>query len=340
MKKILLAVGVTLCMLLIIPPGSALPREDALAEFEKNLSECLTYDDYEKYAEEIKEKIAKDPHAADIDVLYYGLAKTRLEELGFLANKNDIESVRLYMKVGDAYYAEALTYVDKALRVAKSPRLELDGLFLKFLIYEKKFDTKKKEALFNEIAEKITRFSGDQKKNKRQLDRISYEFKKNALPERAVRIKVLYAEKAPRPSGIEVAEDMKKEAERLFAEEKFKKADTLYKHYFDIARNIFEKDTTAAATLEIADKYFKNRKYAQALGYYRGYLNEYPDLPSADYCAYRAGLCLYFAKNYPAAVRQLNGFLSEYPESKWFDKAFETLSRLFYQNPSREKAIE
>jgi len=340
MNKILFGAVLVFCMFSVIPLGIAFSSESAPGAVEKNLSECLTYDDYEKCADEIKKKIEKTHAPADTAALYYDLAKTRIEELKFLADKNDIESVRLYMDISDAYYSEALDSLDKASQGVLSTRMKLDTLFLKFLIYRKKFDIKKQEALFNEIANKIADFSDDNKENKRQLDRISYWFTKNALPEHALRIKVLYAEKAPRQSGIEVAGDIKKEADRLFAEQKFKEADALYKCYFAVARKISGEDATASATLKIADKYFETGKYTQALGYYREYLSEYPQSRLSDYCAYRIGLCLYLAKNYPAAVRQLDSFLKEHPGSKWFDDGFENLSRIRYEDKSPEKAVE
>ncbi|UCD55685.1 MAG: tetratricopeptide repeat protein [Candidatus Omnitrophota bacterium] len=340
-KRLLFNFTAVLCVLLVVAAGNVFPLGNTLEALENGLSKCRTYDDYEKYAEEIKEKMAEDPAAVDIGVLYYIIAKIRVEQLALLAKKNDVESVRLYMKVENIYYNQALTYLEDASRVATSKEFNLDILFLKFLICKEKFAAGKEGILFNEIADKIAAFSDSHAANKRELDRISGKFEEKGLSDYALMLKVLYARKALRPAGIEIAEEMKQRAEDSFGKGDFKKADAFYRHYFDIAGDNFDKDATAKSIAEVADKYFNKKEYGLALKYYRKYLDAYPDFEvGPDYCAYRVGQCLYFSKNYPDAIAQFNRFLHDYPGSKWFDGGFEHLSRLYYENPQRQKAIK
>lgn len=318
----------------------AFSDQDVLNTLEDKLQNCNTYDDYGKYISELKDKLAKDPGRKDADILYYAIARARVEELAYLAEQNDIESARIYMRVNDEYFNEALTYLDKASQVTKSKELMLDINFLRFLIFKNRFQSQRAEALFNDIVNKITTFSEDHALNKIQLDRISQKFDKKGLRDRALKLRVLYASRAGQDVATEIAEEIKKKADSAFEKGDTKRADTLYKYYIDIGRSAFGENLMAKKTLEIADGYFDKRRYTEALRYYDGFMKKYPNSESVDYCTYKIGLCLYANKNYPEAIVELESFLDTHPNSKYFDAGFESLSRAYYETLTREKGVE
>jgi tetratricopeptide (TPR) repeat protein len=95
-----------------------------------------------------------------------------------------------------------------------------------------------------------------------------------------------------------------------------------------------------ARIMDVGEKYFTAGKYRDAKKYYSFYLERYSDLPPADYCSYKLALSSYYMKDHIKTISQLESFLEKYKSSAWFDKAFETLAKVYYENLPRDKAIE
>jgi len=315
-------------------------KEEADLILDKALKKCQSHEDFEKLISQIDIVISGNPNNRNIDILYLGAAEARLRVLKSLAQKNDIESVRLYMQASSKYYDEASMYLDKALSATESKKLALDIYFLKFLIAKDRFQADKSNALINLIAERISEFSNSREMNMQQLNRIVRKFNQETLTDFALKLKLAYAAKAGEEAATEVAQGIKAEAEDLFEEGDFKKANILYKHYIQLADDVSGKDALAKDIVSIADDYFDRGRYAEAMMYYGEYLDNYSGSPLTDYCIYRLGQCLYFTKNYEHAVLQFNLLLNEHPNSRWFDDAFRELSKLYFEKPFDQRAID
>jgi tetratricopeptide (TPR) repeat protein len=84
---------------------------------------------------------------------------------------------------------------------------------------------------------------------------------------------------------------------------------------------------------------FKRGDYEKAVKHYRKILSVYKDYPEADHCAFRIAQSLYLGKNFRKAIIGFSEFLEGFPESGLFDEAFLALSRLYFEDPSPEKAV-
>ncbi len=302
-------------------------------------AQSQTYEDYEKRTEAIKTEINKNPNTENVDRLYYEIAEARLEELAILAKKNDIESVRLYMKVNDEYFNEAILYLDRTQKNTTSKSVILDVYTLKFLIAKERFQPEVAVAMFNEIAKSLAAFSKDPSINKDELTRISEKLLKKGFPEDALKLMVTYASIIPPKDAQAIAENIKYQADLAFEKNNYKQADTLYKHYTDIAKKVYKNSEVARSLVDIADSYFKRNHFREALTYYEEYLDKYSDFEHAAYCTYNAGKCFYISKNFPHAISQFKRVLNKYSDSIWFDKAFMALAKIYYETPKEEKAI-
>lgn len=313
--------------------------EDILKIVENTLPECKVHNDYEKFASEIKNLIQR-PDSKNADALYYAMAKIRLEQLRFLSKQNDIESGRLFMFLNEQYYNEALDYLDKSAGITKSKELLLDIYFLKLLIAKEKFLYEKTSAVFSEIINTILQYSNDSNLNKVQLIRLSDKFNEIGLRDYAVKLKVTYAAKIDPKGAQEIFEEMKKNADQYFAQGNMKEAAYLYEQYMRDAKPYFEKDEIAANVMDIAEKYFAAGKYKEARKYYEFYMQDYSDSKFIDYSSFRIALCFYYEKDYAKATSQLESFIVGYQNSIWYDKAFEVLARLYYENLPKDKAMD
>ncbi|MFH1593513.1 MAG: tetratricopeptide repeat protein [Candidatus Omnitrophota bacterium] len=313
--------------------------QKALSIFMEGCSKRDSFEDHEICASLMNEALESDPNAKNADVLHYGVAQTRFNELTMLTKKNDIESVKRYMQLGEGYYNDALMHLVKASNVTQSKQLMLDITFLKFVISKERFQKDREEALFNDMANRIANFSDDMDLNKKQLYRIADKFEGAGLTGRALNLKVLYAKRVGPEGALPVAKDLKDKAGQLFANGEFKKAKALYQNYIELGKDIFEKGAMANNILEIADSYFANRKYAEAVKIYEEFLAAYSDHPEADLSAFRIAQCLYLSKVYQQAQMQLSSFLDIYPDSQWFKDAYRYLARLYYENPSKPAAL-
>ena len=302
-------------------------------------AQSQTYEDYEKRVEAIKIEINKNPNIENIDRLYYEIAEARLEELAILAKKDDIESVRLYIKLNSEYFDEAILYLDRAQKITTSKQTKLDIYLLKFLISRDRFQSETAGALLNEIAKDLTEFSKNPEETRDELNRLCKKLVQKNLPEYALRLKGAYASVASPRDAQKIAEDIKYQADLAFEKNNYKEADMLYKYYTDMAKKVYEGKEVARSIVGIADSYFKRKHFREALAYYEEYLDKYGDLEDVPYCTYQAGKCFYISKNFPHAVSQFKKILDEYSESIWFDKAFMALAGIYYETPKKERAI-
>lgn len=306
---------------------------------EEAASRCGACEDFGKFANGVKKVISDKPNFKYISALYYVVAKARLDELACLSSKGDIESGRLYMSLNDEYRNEANECLDKALKDAKSKDLMLDISFLKFLATKEEFQSQKIEEFLNDMADKIAKYSDDAALNKRQLDRMSDEFISKGFGPYALRLKIAYAKRLDPKFAQEVFEDIRKDGDKNFAQGNARGANAIYDAYMEAAQGYFTKDVMAGKVMEIAEKYFGANRYSDARKYYESYAVNYPDSNVMDYCKYKTALCLSFEKSYAKAVAALEEFLGTYQNSVWFDRAFETLARIYFSNFPKDVAM-
>jgi tetratricopeptide (TPR) repeat protein len=311
----------------------------ALAVIKGTCSECRTYDDYEKLVSGIKE-MAQSSSAKNVDALYYGLGRFRIEQLTCLSRSTDLESGRLYTQVNDPYYTEALQYLDKAASSTKSKSLIADINLMKFVVFKDKLQPEKADAVLEGMASDIASFSATPADNLKELYRVCGELDKMDLAKYSTKLKVLFASKTDRPTAVNVMEDVRQKAGENFAKFDMKNATYLYDQYVGAAPAYLDKEEMASSLMEIAEKYFAAGKFKDARRYYETYCASYSDAKSADYCNYRIAQCFYNDKDYVKAQEQLEGFMSKFQNSVWFDKSFEMLARTYYEKLPRQQAIE
>lgn len=313
---------------------SRLARADSDAAImkiaEEAVSKCASADDFTKFAESVRNMAEEKPGFKYINALYYTIARTRIDELAFLSQTNDIESGRRYMSVNEAYRNEAVGYLDRALQNAKSKDLILDIYLLKFLATKEEFRPQTADAFLDDMADKISKYSNDNEVNKRQLYRMADEFTNSGLGDYALGIKIAYIKKADPKYGQEILEDIKREGDKNFARGNIKGSSAVYDTYINAAKPYLNKEAMGGKVMEIAEKYFGGNRYTEARRYYETYAADYPDSKVMDYCKYRTALCYYYEKSYKKAVASLEGFLGTYQNSIWFDRAFEMLCRLYF----------
>lgn len=322
---------------------SQIARADSDAAIMKIAEEasarCGSCEDLGKFADGVKKIIADKPGFRYTPALYYVVAKARLDELACLSSKNDIESGRSYMALNDQYRNEAGECLDNALKDAKSKDLMLDISLLKFLATKEEFQPQKIEDFLDDMADKISKYSDDPALNKRQLIRMSEELVSKGFTSYGLRLKLAYAKKLDPKGAQEIFEDIRKDGDKNFAQGNIKGANAIYDAYMEAAQAYFTKDVMAGKVMEIAEKYFGANRYSDAKKYYESYAANYPDSNVMDYCKYKTALCLYFEKNYAKAVTALEEFLSNYKNSVWFDRAFETLARVYFCNFPKDVAM-
>ena len=314
-------------------------QADALKTAENALSGCKTYDDYEAFvtgiAKTLQGQAAKNP-----DILYLAAAKARLEQLAILSASNDIQAGRLYMSVSERYYNEASDYLEKCAAVTTSKDLPVEADILKFRIAAEKFQSDKLDSLLDRIAGRLVSYSDNPALNNEKLDQAAETLSRMGMAGYALKLKVAYMSKADKRSAEAVLEGIKKGADQEFAQGDPRSAAKLYDQYIKTGQGCFSKDVMAPKVMEIAEKYFAGGRFREARPYYEFYRREYPDSKVLDYCDYRIAVCFYNEKDMINAVQSLQAFLDAYKNSIWFDKAFETLSRLYYVNYSREDAVK
>ena len=321
--------------------NSAKDWDGARTESEKAINACQSYDDYEKLASEIKKadlKTIKELKYSDI--LHYMCAKTRVKELSYLTKKNDIDSGRIYMSVSEKYYNDALACLDKASQVTKSKDLSLNVCFLRFLILKEMFQTEKMDAVFSEMIERIASYTPSVPKNVSKLNEVSQLFSDEGLGDYAMKLKLLYASKVDPDSAKIIADDIKASADKYFDTGYTKEALATYDTYLKLAENYYNKDAYGPKIMDVAEKYFNKGHYKEAVKYYSMYLFKCSDSQVADYCSYKLGMSLYYNKEYQKAIEKLEEFLNIYQNSAWFEKAFENLCRLYYENLGIEGAVD
>jgi outer membrane protein assembly factor BamD (BamD/ComL family) len=330
----------TICFATIVFMAACQIAYSSVEALTKKLSECNSYEAYENCAKEIKSLIDKDPKGKKADKLYYLMAKTRIEELAFLAKENDIESVRRYMGVSNKYFDEAAMMLDKASQVTSSKSLKLDVLFSKFLIFREKFNKQRIAILLDEMVTEIASFSSNVSQNKKELDRLSEKFFEKGLEEDALRLKVLYAKKVGHEGARQIASELKSEGDLAFDKKDYKKADIFYDQYLILSSGVLNEHELAEKMIAVADKYFDKMQYGEALRYYDNYMTKYRDLGMTDYVSYKIAECLYAVTRYDAAVSQFEAFLNLHTGSKWFNPAFKSLCNLYYKNANINTGID
>lgn len=91
----------------------------------------------------------------------------------------------------------------------------------------------------------------------------------------------------------------------------------------DVIDNYPYSDYTVLAELKIADAYYEQEKYEEALSYYRDFADLHPDHEQVPYTIYRSALCFYEQSHDPKrdqtateqALAQLDQLLERYPYS-------------------------
>lgn len=312
----------------------------AMAESEKAINACQSYDDYEKLASEIKKALLRQKEPKYSDILRYMCAKTRVRELSYLTKKNDIDAGRIYMSVSEKYYNDALACLDKASEVTKSKDLNLNIYFLRFLIFKEMFQAQKADAVFGEMIGRIASYTEDMPENVSKLNEVSQLFGDEGLGDYAMKLKLLYASKVDPASARMIADDMKAGADNYFDTGHAREALATYDTYLKLAENCYDKDAFAPKIMDVAEKYFNKSRYKEAVKYYSMYLFKYSDSQVADLCSYRLGMSLYYDKEYQRAIEKLEEFLNTYQNSVWFEKIFENLCRLYYEKLGMEGAVE
>ena len=310
-----------------------------IKSFEEAVSKCKACEDFGKFASGAKKIVEDNPGFKYAPALYYIIAKARISELSCLAQKNDIESGRTYMSVNENYRNEAMEYLEKALKDSKSKDLMLDAYLLKFLATKEEFQPQAAEAFLDDMAGKIATYSDDSALNERQLARMAEEFISNGLGNYALKLKIAYAKKVDPNAAQMVFEGIKKDGDKNFAQGNMKEAGAIYDAYIAAGQGYFKGEVMGAKIMEVAEKYFGANRYREARKYYEAFALDYPDSKIIDYCNYKIGLCYYYEKNDEKAVSSLENFLKTYQNSVWFDKAFETLCRLYFSNFPADKAI-
>lgn len=325
----------------IIPDIISSEDEAALRNLiEDAFAEPCAYENYEKFVADARAALAGGAAVKNKDYLYYAIALARVDQLSALSKNNDIEAGRLYMSVSDKYFEEAIECLDTVGTSAGSRGLAIDNNLLRFLVFKEKFQPQKSDAVFDAIASQIAKYSDDPKINKRELENIFERLKSLGLPKYAIKLKILYASKVDPDAAREVLEELRVSADQYFEQNDMKAAANLYEQYMASAPAYYSKEDMGARIMEVGEKYFAAGKYRDAKKYYSFYLERYSDLPPADYCSYKLALSSYYMKDHIKTIAQLEGFLEKYKSSAWFDKAFEMLARVYYENLPRDKALE
>jgi outer membrane protein assembly factor BamD len=91
----------------------------------------------------------------------------------------------------------------------------------------------------------------------------------------------------------------------------------------DIIDNYPYSDFAVLAELKIADTYYSQEQWEEALSYYRDFADLHPDHPQVPYTLYRAALCYYQQSRNPGrdqtftrqAVAQLDTVMSRFPHA-------------------------
>jgi len=334
------------------PKGGVLKPEQIIAkireakgrqEFFKacadTLAQCKAYDDYESTVSEMNRLVARQKGADTTDILYYMIAKARSEELSYLAEKNDIESGRVYMSVNEKYYNEALDNLEKADQNTKSKDLSIDTYVLRFFIFKELFQAEKADAVFSEIVNRIMSYSPDKAERIARLNEVCRKFSDKGAADDAMKLKFAYASKADEESARMLSEEIRSGADKYFDEGNIKDANSAYNTYLDMAERYYDKDATAAKLMEIAEKYFNKSRFKDAVKYYSLHLLKYGTSQVADYAAYKLAVSYYDDRDYTGAAAKFDEFLKNYPNSVWFEKSFESLCRIYYETSNTEKAL-
>ncbi|MCX5679011.1 MAG: hypothetical protein NTY76_07925 [Candidatus Omnitrophica bacterium] len=307
---------------------------------EDAFSEHCSYENYEKFVADARTALAGGAEVNNKDYLNYAIALARIDQLSALSKDNDIEAGRLYMSVSDKYFNEAIECLDTVGTSTRSKGLAIDNNLLKFLVFKEKFQPQKSDAVFDLIASQIAKYSDDAKANKNELENIFEKLKRLGLSKYAIKLKILYASKVDPETAREVLDELRISADQYFEQNDMKAAANLYEQYMASAPAYYNKEEMGARIMEVGEKYFTAGKYREAKKYYSLYMEKYSDLPPADYCSYKLALSSYYMKDHIKTISQLEGFLEKYKTSAWFDKAFEMLARVYYENLPRDKAIE
>ncbi|MBU1038351.1 MAG: hypothetical protein KJ994_04805 [Candidatus Omnitrophica bacterium] len=307
---------------------------------EEAFSETGTYENYEKFIADAQAALAGEPTFNNSDYLNYAMARARIDQLSALSKNNDIEAGRLYMSVNDKYFSEAMNYLDKAGLSTASRGLVIDANLLRFIIFKEKFQPEKSDAIFDLIAGLIAKYSDDAGINKKELENIFERLKKLGFPKHAIKLKIIYASKVDPETARGVLDEIRISADQYFEQNDLKAAANLYEQYMASAPAYYNKEDMAARMMGVAEKYFAAGKYREAKKYYSLYMDRYSDLPPADYCSYRLALASYYMKDNIRTISLLTDFLEKYKTSVWFDKAFEMLAKVYYENLPRDKALE
>jgi DNA uptake lipoprotein len=320
--------------------NSAESWDQALLASDKAINACQSYDDYEKLASEIKKAELRQKDSKYPDILSYMSAKNRVKEMFYLTKKNDIDSGRIYMANSEKCYNEALASLDKASLGAKSKDLVLDIYFLRFLIFKEMFQAEKVDAVFSEIANKISSYATDAAQNVSKLNEVARLFSEEGLGDYAMKLKLLYASKVDPDSAKMIADEIKSSADKYFEDGHTREALATYDTYLGLAENYYDKAAYGPKIMDVAEKYFDKGLYKEAVKYYSMYLFKCGDLPVSDYCSYKLGMSLYKNKENKKAIEKLEEFLGTYQNSVWFEKALEGLCKLYYENYNIEGALE
>jgi tetratricopeptide (TPR) repeat protein len=312
---------------------------EAFEACNRAIKECARYEDYEKLSQDLKDLIDRRKDYQCPPSIYYAVGKARVDELAYLAGKNDIESGRVYMAVNEKYYKEALEYLEMSEKSSKSKDLLLEIYLLKFIIFKETFQQEKLDAVFNDIVSTIASYTTDKAQNLAKLKEVSKKFADAGLDDYAMKLKFIYASKVDPESANMLADDIRGNADRFLESGDAKEALSTYDTYIQLADICYDKDTVAGKIMDIAEKYFEKKRYRDAGKYYSLYISRYKDSQVADYANYKLALSYAGEKDYPNAIARLTEFLKIYQNSVWFEKGFEELCRIYYETSDTDTAI-
>jgi outer membrane protein assembly factor BamD len=96
-------------------------------------------------------------------------------------------------------------------------------------------------------------------------------------------------------------------------------------------------DTLAAHIFQIGRHYYKIKIFGAAINRLKGILTEYPNFPNMDKVYYYIGDSFYNGKNFPQALSHFTKLISDYPQSKFANKAKKKLDELERLRKAAEK---
>lgn len=147
----------------------------------------------------------------------------------------------------------------------------------------------------------------------------------------------------PKTAGVEQTEDeLLQKAKETFEAKNYQQAIALFK---DFLKKFPKRDSTSGsnfahyAQLKIAESFYYQQKFPEALKEYKKVVTDYPESKYVDYALYSIGWCNYRTGNDEDAISSFERLLKEYPKSKYVDssqKAVEKIKLEYNEKKAKE----